>query len=134
MRRPSISTTSRQTSAYSSSGASLASFTTQQSCVAETSSTGQTIAVPQSLPNQRDTDGPPTDDEAVYRLDAETIFTDGLETRNSTMFELYTPEKLRRRQAANHNPGPQVGTDTVNDEWDLPPATHLPARPNENSN
>jgi len=95
----------------------------------ETSSTGKTIAVPKRY--DRDHEGLPHDDEPVYRLDAETMFTGGLETRKATTFQLYLPETLRRQQKANFNPGPSVGTDTVRDEWDLPPATHLPARPDD---
>lgn len=94
-----------------------------------TSSTGKTIEVPKEMPAGREADGPPKDDESIYRLDAEDIFTDGLEVRGATTFKLYTPSEMRGQQKANYAPGPQAGTNDWSDEWDLPPATHLPARP-----
>lgn len=92
-----------------------------------TSSTGKTITVPKAIDPDRDDDGSLADSEGVYRLDASTIFSDGLEIRGATTFELYTPLNYRRKQSANHGPGPQAGANGVSDEPDIPSATHLPA-------
>jgi hypothetical protein len=61
------------------------------------------------------------------RLDAEEIFTGGLESRKATTYELYTPGRFRARQRANHAPGPQAGANRVCGADDLPTATHYPA-------
>jgi len=82
-----------------------------------TSSTGKTITV---------TVREGTSNEKTYRLDTETILSGGTEFRDSRTFELYTPERFRKNQRANHAPGPVAGADEVSDTEDLPPATHVP--------
>lgn len=83
----------------------------------KTSSTGKTITV--TVPKG-------SNQEETYRLDTETIFAGDPEFRESRSFEIYTPERLRRKQRANHAPGPQAGADEVSDPDALPPATHVP--------
>lgn len=81
----------------------------------KTSSTGKTISV------ERDDRG------TGVRLDAKTIFNGDGEYRDATSFELYTPETMKRRQQANHAPGPQAGCNEVNALGELPDPTHRPA-------
>lgn len=76
----------------------------------EASSTGKTISVRHQ---GRD-----------YQLDAAKIAGGDVEVRDARTFELYTPERFRRRQRTNHGPGPQAGANQVSDADDLPPATH----------
>lgn len=82
----------------------------------ETSSTGKTISVTDKHK-----------DSKTYRLDAEKLFTGGLEIRRATTFELYTPERLQQKQHANYGPGPQSGANEISDTDDLPDPTHRPA-------
>ena len=93
-----------------------------------TSSTGKSIYVPQSINPERNDDGTLAEEEAEYRLDAETIFTGDSEFRDAVGFELYTPLSFRRKERSNYAPGPQAGANEIHSDADLPAATHLPAQ------
>lgn len=80
----------------------------------KTSSTGKTTEVEDKKGNS-------------YRLDTEEILKGNLQTRGSTTFVLYTPEKYHRRQKSNKNPGPRPGADGITDKSELPEPTHTPA-------
>lgn len=76
----------------------------------ETSGTGKTIAVE----HRGDS----------VRLDTREILTGESNYRDSTYYELYTPERLERRQRANHAPGPQAGANNVQEQSEMPEPTH----------
>ena len=85
---------------------------------ATTSGTGKTMSLKDELGRH-------------VRLDAEEIFTGGLESRKATTYELYTPGRFRARQRANHAPGPQAGANCVSDADELPRPTHYPVGSDE---
>jgi hypothetical protein len=82
----------------------------------EVSGTGKTIKVPE--------DGA----HGGVRLDTEAILTGEREFRDSSCYQLYTPERFQDLQRSNKNPGPCAGTDGVTDAGELPDATHRPTQ------
>ena len=91
-------------------------FHTPEVVEGTTSSTGKTIHVPEDEGTS----------DRTRRLDSETIFAGGHETRGARYFELYTPERLRKKQRINKQPGPRAGTNSVSEPEDLPEPTHYP--------
>lgn len=83
---------------------------------AAVSSTGKTIVIP---PEEGFKEG-------TRYLNTAEIFAGERNSRESTLYELYTPGRYRSCQLSNYGPGPQAGANQKSDIDDLPEPTHWP--------